>query len=604
MRRRSRAKNADKMTLGEQAASIWRVAKLSFKTAPGSVLFKLGGALIDAILPFAIAFFAGLTTTALVEAYNGSSDAQHNVFLYVLITAGLGLFSLGWRSVDRYIQENMRFTIEAKVSDMMYEQFLSLEFWRYDDKETADLYDKAQKFAQFFAWIFDRLASIVSQLITMIVGVGALLFVNGWLALFILVAIVPGVYLQFKLSRAQIAHWNNHVDTRRTRGMIEWNLLQPDTITELRMYGIVKYLLGIRSKLRIKDEKARIDFEKKYILKQFGADMLQSLAEVAALIWVTLQIIHRAQPVGQFVYVQMVVSRAISGANGFISQLSTIDEDVANLFDYEKFMQLASAHHGIHVISAAPKQIVFDDVSFNYPGQKVNVLQDISMTIEKNQHVAIVGENGAGKSTFIKLLAGLYAPTQGEVTVDGINLQDIDSDSWHNQIGALRQDFTRYMFASARDNVLFGDVNKNDHDLLVKSLKDAEAVDFTDKLPVGLDSYVNNWMEDDNGNKGVELSGGQWQRLALARNFYRDAPIIILDEPTSAIDALAESRIFKRLFAVHDKTIVTVSHRLTTVQRADVIYVFDNGRIVESGTHRELVEKKGHYYRMFESQLS
>ena len=226
------------------------------------------------------------------------------------------------------------------------------------------------------------------------------------------------------------------------------------------------------------------------------------------------------------------------------------------------------------------------------------------MTIEKNQHVAIVGENGAGKSTFIKLLAGLYAPTQGEVTVDGINLQDIDSDSWHKQIGALRQDFTRYMFASARDNVLFGDVNKNDHDLLVKSLKDAEAVDFTDKLPVGLDSYVNNWMEDDNGNKGVELSGGQWQRLALARNFYRDAPIIILDEPTSAIDALAESRIFKRLFAVHDKTIVTVSHRLTTVQRADVIYVFDNGRIVESGTHRELVEKKGHYYRMFESQLS
>ena len=121
--------------------------------------------------------------------------------------------------------------------------------------------------------------------------------------------------------------------------MIEWNLLQPDTITELRMYGIVKYLLGIRSKLRIKDEKARIDFEKKYILKQFGADMLQSLAEVAALIWVTLQIIHRAQPVGQFVYVQMVVSRAISGANGFISQLSTIDEDVANLFDYEKFMR-------------------------------------------------------------------------------------------------------------------------------------------------------------------------------------------------------------------------------------------------------------------------
>lgn len=603
MSRKTVDKEVGKMTVREQARAIWRVAQLSFRTAPGAVLFKLAGAVVDAALPFVTAFFAGATTTALVAAYNGDTTAQKLVLLYVVITAGLGLFSLAWRSVDRYIQETMRYRIESKVTDMMYEQFLSLDFWQYDDKETADLYDKAQKFAQFFAWIFDRLATIVGQLITMVVGIGALLFVNAWLALIVLCAIIPGVYLQFKLSRAQVAHWNRHVDTRRARSMIEWNLLQPDSITELRMYGMIRYLLNLRAKLRDKDEKARIDFEKKYIFKQLGADLLQTVAEVGSLVWITLQIIDRAQPIGQFVYVQQVVSRAIYGASGFISQLSTIDEDIANLFDYERFMQLPGRQEGRMLQRDNPKEIVFENVSFIYPGQKKTVLRDISLSIKRHQHVAIVGENGAGKSTLIKLLAGLYVPTKGAVFVDAVNLSDIAVTEWHKQLSVLQQDFTRYMFATAKENVLFGDIEKHDAKQLKNALDSAEATEFTRKLPQGLDSLVNNWVEDEAGNKGADLSGGQWQRLALARNFYRNAPVIVLDEPTSAIDALAESRIFQRLFNETDKTIVTISHRLTTVEKADVIYMLENGQLVEQGTHKELVALRGRYYRMFHDQL-
>lgn len=591
------------MSLKDQARSIWRVAKLSFQTSPGAVLFKLGGAVFSAVLPFVTTFFAALTTTALVEAYNGDESAQSNVLLYVLITAGIGLFSLVWQSVDRYIQESMRYRVESKVSDMMYEQFLSLDFWRYDDKETADLYDKAQKFAQFFAWIFDRLASIVSQLITMIVGVAALLYVNVWLSLFVLIAIIPGVYLQFKLSRTQIAHWNKNVDTRRTRSMIEWHLLQPDSITELRMYGMIRYLLDLRARMRNKDEKARIEFERKYIFKQLGADMLQTAAEVGSLVWVTFEIINRQQPVGQFLYVQLVVSRALGSATSFISQLSTIDEDVANLFDYERFMQLSRRNEGAVKQMRPPKEITVDMVSFSYPGQDQLVLKDISLTIHEHEHVAIVGENGAGKSTLIKLLAGLYRPTSGSITVDGKNLANIDIESWHAQIGVLQQDFTKYPFATARENVLFGNVEKQDEKELSNALASAEAAEFTAKLPKGLDNYVNNWMEDDEGNKGVDLSGGQWQRLALARSFYRDAPVLVLDEPTSAIDALAEARIFRRLFKETDKTIITISHRLTTVEKADMIYMLENAQIVEQGTHKELVALKGKYYTVFYDQL-
>lgn len=188
--------------------------------------------------------------------------------------------------------------------------------------------------------------------------------------------------------------------------------------------------------------------------------------------------------------------------------------------------------------------------------------------------------------------------------LDGVDLAEINLSDWHRQLGVLQQDFTRYDFASARDNILFGDVSKvADEARLSAAIDEAEARKFLEKLPKGLDSYVYQWMEHDDGTQGVSLSGGQWQRLALARNLYRDSPLIILDEPTSAIDALAESRIFKRLFAMKGKTMVTVSHRLTTVQRTDVIYVLQDGKIVEQGTHDELVAARGAYYRLFESQL-
>jgi ATP-binding cassette subfamily B protein/ATP-binding cassette subfamily C protein len=168
----------------------------------------------------------------------------------------------------------------------------------------------------------------------------------------------------------------------------------------------------------------------------------------------------------------------------------------------------------------------------------------------------------------------------------------------------LTQNATEYGFATARNNIYFGDVSKPfDQKRFDQAVDWAEARTFLEKLPQKYDNYLRAWMEDSEGNKGVDLSGGQWQRLALARNFYRDSPIIILDEPTSAIDALAESRIFKSLFNAKDKTIITISHRLTTVKKADVIYVLQEGALAEQGTHAELVKRKGEYFKIFESQL-
>lgn len=597
-------KNKRKLTTRQYVVAIAQVAKLTYKAAPLAVVVKLIGSIVTAILPIVTTYFAALTTTALAQAYAGDSTAGGRAIEYVLITAGLGIMMTAWNSIEQYVNELTRYKVEVAMNDRMYERFLSLDFWRYDDKKTADLFDKAKQFASFFAYVFDRLASVFTQFITMIAGIVALVLVSWWLGLIIIIAVIPSMVIQFRLSRKQTEHWNNNVETRRTKNMIEWNMFEPKHMAELRLYGMVRYLLDLRIKLRDIDEKQRIEFERGYIFKRLGGDVIETGAEVIALLYTTMQIVAHTQPIGQFLYVQQIVARALGGARSFVSQISGIDQDMANLFDYQEFMALPVLLSSEKNLEVQPQTITLDNVSFHYPHSKRSVLHDISLTIKKSQHVAIVGENGAGKSTLIKIITGLYKPTQGRVLLDGVDLQSISIMSWHKLLGVLQQDYLAYGFATAKDNIYFGDTSQPlDESRLNEAMDRAEARSFLEKLPKGVNNYVYNWMEHADGTKGENLSGGQWQRLALARNFYRDSPIIILDEPTSAIDALAESRIFKHLFADTKRTVITISHRLTTVERADVIFMLQDGRIVEQGTHSELVEKRGAYYTMFESQL-
>ena len=185
-----------------------------------------------------------------------------------------------------------------------------------------------------------------------------------------------------------------------------------------------------------------------------------------------------------------------------------------------------------------------------------------------------------------------------------MDLREYSSESWHKYIAVLQQEFQQFSFLTARDNIQYGDISARTTESKIQSAaQQAEADAFLRKLPKGYDTLLNKWFEHDDGTKGVEISGGQWQRLALARNFYRNSPIVILDEPTSAIDALAESRIFRQLFDDKSRTVIAISHRLSTVEKAKTIFMLENGRIVEQGTYRELLSRKEKFYTMFESQI-
>ncbi len=605
MPRKKPTKQERKLTTREYAVAMLRVAQTTYRAAPLAIVVQVAGSIITAVLPIITTYFAALTTTALAEAYAGNERAGEQVLLYVGITALLGVLMTAWQSLENYVTQLMRYRVEAAMTDRMYEHFHEIDFWRYDDKKTADMYDKAQQFARFFPYVFDRLANILTQFISMMAGLVALILVSWWLGLIVLAAVIPGIIIQFKLSRASTKHWKSNVETRRAQGMIEWQILQPRFMAELRLYGIVRYLLDMRIRLRDKDEKTRIEFERKYIGKKLGADVLEATAEVTALFWTAMQVIHHLQPIGQFLYVQQIVSRTMMGVSGLVNTVSAIDEDIANLFEYNEFMALPAQSQGKRALAHVPDVIEVNNVSFHYPASKRLVLDKVSFAIRRGQHVAIVGENGAGKSTLIKLLTGLYEPTSGSILLDGTPLADTEISSWHRYLGVLQQDFISYSFATAKDNVYFGDTStKFDQKRFENALHRAEAANFLKKLPKGADSYVSPWMESDDGEAGTDLSGGQWQRLALARNFYRDSPVIILDEPTSAIDALAESRIFKHLLGEKSKTIITISHRLTTIEKADIVFMLKEGKLVEQGTAKELIAKRGEFYTMFESQIN
>ncbi len=592
------------LSVQKKLVALWRVAKTTYRAAPLAVFVKLLNALIDAILPIVTAYFAALSTTALADAFAGKAGSAEMATTYVIITAAIGMVQVAWSSVERYIAELARYRIDAAVSDQLHLHFSRIEFWRYDDKSTADLFDKAQNFAYFFSRFFDTIAQMISSIIQAIIAMIALTTINAWLGAVILVAVIPSMWVQLALSRLSSAHWKKNVETRRRMSQIRWSSFQAKNFAELRMYGIVSHLIAWHARLRDIDKKGQIDYERKYITKRLGAQLFEAVAELGILLYIVGEIIARRQPIGQFVYAQSLVTRALSSVGSLINQYSSMDEDLATLFDYDAFMAIPTGEQGRTSLTVLPKIISVENLSFAYPNAEQEVLHDISLSIKRHQHIAIVGENGAGKSTLIKLLLGLYEPSRGAITIDGVDLKEIKKTDWHRQLGVLHQDFVHYWYTNARDNVRFGDIDSDFNQARYRQALDrAEARSFVEKLPKGDLTNLDKWLEHDDGTPGVDLSGGQWQRLALARNFYRQSPIVILDEPTSAIDALAESRIFSHLFKDKQHTLIMISHRLSTIERADVIYMMKDGRIAESGTHQELVALKGEYFRMFKDQL-
>ena len=319
--------------------------------------------------------------------------------------------------------------------------------------------------------------------------------------------------------------------------------------------------------------------------------------------WLIAQIILTKISIGNYTFF-------ISSLGAFTGSLYGIEYNLANLFDeaqyvkdYMEILDLPDfiekpKNGGTRTKKEAPS-IEFRNVSFRYPNTEVDVLKNLSFTINPGEKVSIVGENGAGKTTLIKLLARFYDVTEGEILINGINIKEINLESYYKIWGVLFQSFAKYWF-TVNENIGIGNPqNIFNNELIKESATKAGADTFIKKLKNGYENMLSTDFEN-----GIDLSGGQWQKIGIARGFFAQPKMIILDEPTSALDALAEAKIFEEIEkSVKDTTMIIISHRFATVRNTDKIIVIENGKIEEEGKHNDLMQnEQGLYYKMFTSK--
>lgn len=332
------------------------------------------------------------------------------------------------------------------------------------------------------------------------------------------------------------------------------------------------------------------------------AKVIETVGTAAGSIYLLRQFINGAIGLDRYFFLSGALLRVGGALNAVFGSVNYMQEPLLFARDYFQLIdrqpKLVDRGHATPLTSAAAPEITFEKVAFTYPHAEKPVFTNLSFTVRGGEHVALVGENGAGKTTIIKLLLRFYRPTQGRILVDGIDLQDIAIESWYERVATLFQEFNQYPLPITENIAIGRSTAPADQTQIEAAANQSGVSAFVEKYPYRWETVLDSSFE-----KGTEPSGGQWQRVALARAFYRDASVLILDEPTSAIDAKAEYDIFNNIFERYQKrTAIIVSHRFSTVRRAHRIIVLDKGKIVEQGTHASLMQHNGLYHELFTKQ--
>lgn len=596
--------------LSKQITIGYRILKLTFESSPKWATVYVLGNLLNSVTP-AITLIVGKRLLDQIVNSIGN-PSQENISRIVIITlllfctrAANSLFLF----ISQFGYESVKDYFAPFVMQKVYHQAASLDLSYFDDPKFYDKIEKVQREIGFrpvqaMYQVVDCLSSFAG-LASLALIISSLSF---WAPIILVLASLPYLIFQLRFSFRSYSITDVRSPENRKIWQINYLLTGKNSSKEIKVFNLHHYLLNIFKNLNLRFIKENRSLSQKQNIGNFLLDMLAIIIYLSMGLYTAFLTISAKLTIGDYTMITVAISQFQGVLGTTINFASRFYENNLFLSHYFEFMDfkpnIVNPANPVFLPPKTPFKIEFKNVFFGYDPKKP-ILKNLSFTLNDNINLALVGENGAGKSTIVKLILRLYDVTSGKILINGTDIRDIDLQNLRNTIGVVFQDFGQYE-VSAKENIAFGDYKSldslNDEATLEKIKKAARlsgASEFIENFPEKYDTLLGRWWE-----KGEELSGGQWQKIALARAFFNDhARLLIMDEPTSAQDPKSEFQLFKNLIThTKNKSLILISHRFSTVRLADEIIVLHEGKIIEQGNHKLLMKKNGHYARLYNLQ--
>ena len=579
--------------------------QLIWRSSRRWTLIRCGLLVLQELLPLGRIYLSKLLLDTITEGA-AASDLQASLQRFIVLLAMMvALEALGTLlgALGRIIQKTHTLVVTDYVNDVIHRQAIALDLEYYENSEYYDILSRAREHApQRCNSILDRFFLLGRHGLSLGTMLGILLVFDWRIPLLVSLSVIPRLLVRFKEIQ-KLYQWDCRRTSLQRRADYYSEVMTKNTyVKEIRLFGLGALFKGRYSGLRKRLRQEEIGISWRWARLDIATQLTSVLVFQGTYGLIAYKAITGAISIGDLVMYYQFFQRGYNSVWQIFGSFSGLYEDNLFMVNFYEFLglrpKIRAPENPVPVPRSMAQGIRVSGVTFQYPDSQRTALRDISLAVEPGQVIALVGENGSGKTTLVKLLCRLYDPTSGRITVDGHDLRDFDPGRWNQQISVVFQDYVKYQL-TARENIWLGNIETNPETADIVKAAQCSGIEPTLlRLPQGYDTVLGKQFEE-----GEELSIGQWQKLVIARAFLRDSQMIILDEPTSALDPKAEYDVFQKFRdLLQGQSAILISHRLSTVKMADRIYVLDKGRIVEQGTHQELMASKGLYETMFEIQ--